>query len=395
MSPNRANPDDALHMHRPPVPAIQRLIDKHDLNSGDLDHFVGQQTFPIIDGPTATFVWRGHADHVRIIHWIYSIPPRIPFHRVRHTDLWYLTIDLPENSRVEYKLEIVTGQEHRLIEDPLNPRKSYDPFGSNSVCLGQGYGDPDWARPDPEARPGQLEERNFYSRNFGDERRVTLYLPARFRRTRRYPLLITHDGGDFLHFASMKTVLDNLIHRLEIPEMVVALTHPKQRLQEYAHDERHDRFLTEELVPNLEQELPLMGTPVGRCLHGASFGAVASLSAAVRFPGFYGGLLLQSGSFGFTDIGKHKRGPLFDPVVQFVNGYRAHPSKVVERIYLSCGIYESLIYENRSMVPLFQGTGTQVRYEEARDGHNWENWRDRLRVALSWLSPGPLWMVYE
>jgi enterochelin esterase family protein len=82
-------------------------------------------------------------------------------------------------------------------------------------------------------------------------------------------------------------------------------------------------------------------------------------------------------------------------VVQFVNGYRAHPTKVVERIYLSCGIYESLIYENRSMVPLFQGTGTQVRYEEARDGHNWENWRDRLRVALSWLSPGPLWMVYE
>ncbi len=47
------------------------------------------------------------------------------------------------------------------------------------------------------------------------------------------------------------------------------------------------------------------------------------------------------------------------------------------------------------MVPLLQDTGIDVRYEEAADGHNWENWRDRLRHALSWLFPGPMWMVYE
>jgi S-formylglutathione hydrolase FrmB len=31
----------------------------------------------------------------------------------------------------------------------------------------------------------------------------------------------------------------------------------------------------------------------------------------------------------------------------------------------------------------------QVRYVEARDGHTWENWRDRLRDALTWVLPGP------
>jgi enterochelin esterase family protein len=36
-----------------------------------------------------------------------------------------------------------------------------------------------------------------------------------------------------------------------------------------------------------------------------------------------------------------------------------------------------------------------VRYVEAADGHNWENWRDRLREGLSWLFPGPLLLVYE
>jgi enterochelin esterase family protein len=128
---------------------------------------------------------------------------------------------------------------------------------------------------------------------------------------------------------------------------------------------------------------------------GASLGAVATLSTAARFPNFFGRLLLQSGSFAFSDIGLQERGPAFDPVAEFVNRYRDDPVRVAERVFLSCGTYESLIYENRSLVPLLQATGMEVRYVEARDGHHWENWRDRLRTGLSWLFPGPLWMVYE
>ena len=36
-----------------------------------------------------------------------------------------------------------------------------------------------------------------------------------------------------------------------------------------------------------------------------------------------------------------------------------------------------------------------VRYVEKRDGHNWENWRDRLQDGLSWLFPGRQKFVYE
>jgi enterochelin esterase family protein len=107
-------------------------------------------------------------------------------------------------------------------------------------------------------------------------------------------------------------------------------------------------------------------------------------------------LLLQSGSFAFTDIGRgNRRGPLFDRVVAFVNDYRAAPKPVSQRVFMSCGVYESLIYENRSLVPLLDATGMQVKFVEARDGHNWDNWRDRLRLGLSWLFPGPLMFVYE
>ena len=56
---------------------------------------------------------------------------------------------------------------------------------------------------------------------------------------------------------------------------------------------------------------------------------------------------------------------------------------------------ESLIYENRSLVPMLQRAGMQVLFTESRDGHNWENWRDRMRQGLSYLFPGPLWLTYE
>ena len=189
--------------------------------------------------------------------------------------------------------------------------------------------------------------------------------------------------------------MDNLIHRLEIPGLVVALMHPPDRMEQYRGSEAHSRYVVEELIPDLERTLPLRGTPESRALMGASLGAVASLSTAVRYPDTFGGLLLQSGSFSFSDIGGHGRGPVFDPIADFVNDYRRSPSAVARKVFVSCGMYESLIYENRSIVPVLERTGMEGRFEEARDGHNWENWRDRLRVGLSWLMPGPLWLVYH
>ena len=47
------------------------------------------------------------------------------------------------------------------------------------------------------------------------------------------------------------------------------------------------------------------------------------------------------------------------------------------------------------MVPVFEAAGMTVRYQEARDGHSWENWRDRLRDGLSWIFPGPQKLFYE
>jgi enterochelin esterase-like enzyme len=376
--------------------AINRLKEHVPLEPHDIDAFIAQHEIPIVEGPRCTFLFRGEADEVHVVHRIQELPHRLPLRRIRGTDLWYLLLELPERSRVEYQIEIRRGDHHERINDPLNPHLSNSPMGQSSVCFAVGYHTPEWTLPDPEARPGELTEIVVPSRALRRDRLVTLYLPARFRRTARYPLLVVHDGGDFLQYAAMKTVLDNLIHYLDVAEIVVAFLHPGNRLVEYANSTAHSRFVTNELIPQLEQELPLIGQPSGRCLLGSSFGAIASLAVANRSPDMYGSLVLMSGSFVFTDIGTdHGGGPAFDPVVKFVNRYRARPRRVADRMFMSCGIYEPLIVPNRSMVHVFEGTGMQVRYTEARDGHSWENWRDRLRDALSWIYPGPQKLYYE
>ncbi len=374
--------------------AIHELKNKR-IGPHEIERFLRAHSFPIVEDRVATFVYHGVAESVELVHWVYGLEQSQLFERVPGTHLWYFVMDLPERSRVEYKIGVTQGGQTHLVRDELNEHFARDPYGANSVVHGAGYEEPDWAFEQEGTRRGSLQSHTIQSAAFGDERKIEVYLPARFRPSRRYPLLIVHDGPDYLRFAALREVLDNLIDRLEIPGMIVALTESPNRLHEYANDERHAQHIVDELLPMLEREYPIAPTANARGLMGASFGAVASLSTAWRNPGVFGRLLLQSGSFAFTDIGHHDRGPVFDPVVEFVNEFRADPGQPTNSLYLSCGMYESLVYYNRSLVPLLQSTGMNVRFTEAPDGHNWENWRDRLREGLSWLFPGPLWMVYE
>jgi enterochelin esterase family protein len=376
--------------------AIRKLSKDYKGDPAVIDAFLAANSFPLREGTTTTFVYRGEADKVRLRHWIFGLESSLAFTKLKNSDLWYLVMELPEMSRVEYKFDIVRGEDHKWIRDPLNQNLAHDPFGANSVYQGVGYETPEWTVPDPEARKGTLDEISFRSKAFAEERILRVYLPARFRKTRVYPVLIVHDGSDYLRYAGLKTVLDNLIFRLEIPELIVAMTDSADRLGEYTANSQHDQFIAKEVPAVLEKNFPIDPDPSEWGLMGASLGAVATLSAAWRNPGRFGKLLLQSGSFVFTDIGNRNwRGAQWDGVVGLMNAFREEPGRPAESLFVSCGIYETLIYENRSLVPILQTTGMDLRYVEARDGHNWENWRDRLRVGLSYLFPGPLWMVYE
>ncbi|NND76484.1 MAG: esterase family protein [Ilumatobacter sp.] len=353
-----------------------------------LDRLVFDRGFPLSNEDVTVFAFRGEADAVTLIHFGIGLPDDLDFERLGESNWWLLALDLPRGTRLEYQLGLTVGGERHVIEDPLNPHHARNPFGQNSVCRSFGYEVPPWALRDPSAEPGSTRSLTIPSPALGRAVPVTVYLPASFRidPEHRFPLVVLHDGSDFLHYAAATTVLDNLIHRGLVPEFVVAFCDPADRLSEYADDEAHARFIAEELVPYLEAHLPLVGDRDGRCLGGASFGAVATLSTAARYPDMFGRLMLQSGSFDGVGADCHEReGDMWGPVRDFVRGYAADPVRVADKVFLSCGVYEQLICENRALRPILIDTGMQVLLGESLDGHTWGGWRDLLGVALPWL----------
>lgn len=362
-----------------------------------LRRFVNSNTFPILQEDSAIFFFYDgqEVEEIRLLHWVFGLESSIPFHRLGKTNAWYLPVELPHASRVEYKFMLKRHGKEMWTRDPLNPRRAFDPFGSNSVCPMTGYVEPTWADREPGVRRGRMERFVLSSAVYGDDRPIDVYLPAEYSPNKRYPLLIVHDGDDYRQFANFRGVLDNLIHRYEVAPLIVAFTRGVERNREYGADPRQPEFLVREVLPAMEANYPISPDPNDRGLCGASFGGVSSLFCAWNHPGVFKKLLLQSGSFVFTDVGTHGRSPLFDPVVKFVNTFRADPGRVNAKIFMSCGTFESLIYYNRSLVPLIRGAGLEVRFVEASDGHNWIAWRDRLREGLTFLFPGFLWMTYE
>jgi len=360
-----------------------------------IDRLLAENRVPLVEGSACTFLYRGQADEVGVEHGVTAVPFPLPLRRLRRSDLWFATLELPPGSRIEYRLRVRHGDRVESILDPLNPESVSGPASTMSVLRAQGYQTPWWTQSDPRSVPGDLVELSFPSRALRRDAHVSLYTPARMRREDRLPLLVVHDGGDFINHAAFVTVLDNLMDRRLMADTVVVFTHPGDRLREYGASAAHGRYLTAELIPRLERRLPLRAEPAGRVLAGASFGGIASLSAAAQAPGFYGGLLLQSASFLYTVVGReHPGGPVFDPVVRFVNAIRAHPQAVVEHIFLSYGAFELSAQRNLAMVDVLRRMADQVRVVESLDGHTWTGWRDRLLDGLSWLFPGDQRFVY-
>ncbi len=200
---------------------------------------------------TTTFAYVGDADDVKVTHFMARFPSFPPMERLDGTELWHVTVELPEGARVEYKLEVIGDHGTDRILDPLNRRTASDPFGSNSVAHAPGYVEPAWVAPDPEVPPGTLTTFPVEGSAFGDDRLVGLYLPPGHPEDGPYPVVVLHDGSDMVEYASLTIVLDNLIAAGAMRPAVVALLDPVHRNREYTASEDHARFVVDDVLSRL------------------------------------------------------------------------------------------------------------------------------------------------
>jgi len=182
-------------------PVIEALYRHGVPSQADVDAFVRDNQFPLIEPGRVTFIYRGFAEEVHLRRWISGLSTEQPLQPLEDSGLWALTMDLPDNSRFEYKFEVMRGGARHLVLDELNGVLAHDPFGANSVCQGYGYRRPAWTLHDATARSGSLASLSLYSAAFQQQREVQVYVPARFRRNRQPSVSarVIRDGGSHPH----------------------------------------------------------------------------------------------------------------------------------------------------------------------------------------------------
>lgn len=354
-----------------------------------LHKFVQDNEFPLVEPGAVTFAWTGHADSVSLLRWIHGGVDKLDFIRLPDTPLWLLRLAVKDNGRFEYKFGTLSDGQEEWILDPLNRSRAGDPFGENSVCKTYGYERPEWTRALNSAK-GQIKPLPVSSSVFHETREEQVYLPADYDATNKelqaYPLVVIHDGADFVTYAHLRVSLDNLIASGIIPPVIAALVQTRDRTGEYSRGRRHARYLVNDLLPTLEQHYHLSERAEDRVLLGASLGAVASLATVFRYPGVFGGVLLHSGSFILDEQKLSGRPhPVFKRVARLVKAFKRAPNMPEFRAFVSAGELEGLASENEALAELLEQNGIRVQFKSSWDGHHWHNWRNQLRDGLVWV----------
>ncbi|HNC23610.1 MAG TPA: alpha/beta hydrolase-fold protein [Opitutaceae bacterium] len=148
----------------------------------------------------------------------------------------------------------------------------------------------------------------------GTVRDCWIYVPAQYDPSTPACVLIVQDGAEHLKPERrwhIPTVLDNLIHRQEIPVTIgvfinpgtipAAVTGARARdNRSFEYDSRGDayaRFLLEEILPEVARRYRLRSDAGSRCLMGGSSGAVCAFNAAWERPREFGRVLSIVGSY--------------------------------------------------------------------------------------------------
>ena len=291
-----------------------------------------------------------------------------------------MDVFLPDAARIEYRLEIRRGHLVETTLDPDNPDVASNPFGVNSVLVGSNYA----AALRCQGR-WQIEDFRIASSAFGGRRQHRLLSPTGVAPDVEMPLVVLHDGSDYLAHAGIDQVLACGLEAGALPPVRLVLLDPRRRNVEYAADARHAIHVTQEVLPRLRERVAVGSRVVAV---GASLGAVASWHAAWTHPGVFNGLVLQSGTFAF---GSHSEIPptMAASLRSFLDLALDEPRTDDVDIGQSCGRYESLIDWNRQVAALLERRAKSHRYRETWTGHDWGAWADVFLSSLAFVLGAP------
>ena len=231
----------------------------------------------------------------------------------------------------------------------------------------------------------------------GSERDFWIYVPAQYDPGVPAALMVFQDGGMiFLDEQRMHTttVLDNLIHRGDIPVIIAVFVNPGEhpgepvpsqiayqtRQLEYdTQSDRYARLLLEEILPTVKEKYNITDNPDQCAIAGVSSGAMAAWTVAWERSDCFQKVLSFVGSF--ADIhGGHNA----------ASKVRKEPKKPI-RIFLQGGSNDhNLVFgdwelANKTMASALAFSNYDYRFVFGNGGHDWKHGNALLPDALRWL----------
>jgi enterochelin esterase family protein len=308
------------------------------------------------------------------------------FRRRGRSRIFELRAQLPEGvARIEYQLEIerIDGTSEWIC-DPSNPLRASAPFGDRSVLELDGYVAPVWLE-DEEAPAGTLEPFSFRSRVLRANVGGLLWSAAGAEPSTPLPLLLVHDGPEYVEHAQLLRLLDSAIAELELRPFRAALVEPpSNRNETYSASTAYANAVARELMPRLSELTALIDLRAARVAMGASLGALAAFHAHRLYPRLFGGLFLQSGSF-FTRATDAQESDFrrFARITRFVSSVlRDERPRAPIPVVMTCGRIEENAANNRLVRDALYRQRYDVRLHEHPDVHNWVSWRDVFHPHL-------------
>jgi enterochelin esterase-like enzyme len=338
--------------------------------------------FPLRERDTLChFLYRGAASTITVPGdangWDGAAFPMTPLFT---TNLWYRTVTFPVDARLDYKF-VLNG--NTWILDPRNPYQVSGGFGPNSELRMPAYVPPPEIDYNPSIPHGTMHDTTFFSAALNNSRTVRIYTPPSYASsTDSFPVVLFHDGLEYVTLANANTILDNLIAQGRIVPIIGVFVPPVNRTPEYAGAQmtQFTDFLVNTVMPVIDGRYRTRHEPEARAVMGASNGGNISLWMGYTHPEAFGNIAAQSSNI----------------ISSTSSGFQSSP-RLDLRLYLDLGTYDiaQLIPLVRNFIPILQSKGYPYRYEEYHEGHSWGNWRAHIDNALEMFFPGPALGVNE
>ena len=281
-------------------------------------------------------------------------------------------LDLPDDVRFEYAFVDGAG---RVRADPARGATGSNPwYPEVTEVRGPGY------RPHPLANPAApvpawtVRRHKLASRAFGADRRVVVATPPDAHGP--LPVVVLHDGVAYQRLANAALVLAALVRQGRALPAHLVFLEPAVRGVEYAWDERHVRFVHDEVRPLVAEH---HAAGAGWWAMGASLGGLAAATLALHAPADWTGVVAQGGAFLGSPEDRRHHGVAHSWLAERLEA----GGGVDLRWVLDVGTLDWLHPVNRRVHDALLAHGAEVAYAERTAGHNWGCWRDGLADAFA------------